>query len=372
MISDGFTKVREGVTDLLVPDSFCRKGPGTKSGDVFYNRQMEFGRDVSVAFGRETFREGQKILDGLAATGARGLRLANECGVKADFALNDRDMRAAVLIKQNADLNSLGHVQVRCSDLRALLAEERFDYVDIDPFGTPIDFIDPAIQSCSNGGMIAITATDTAPLYGTYPKTCARRYGALSAKSPFAHETGLRILVGYLVREAAKHDRTVEPMLCYHADHYFRCYVRIRNGAARADACLKKMAYASFDSKSLERGISHDRLTERDAGPLWAGPLFSKELLRSMNATGDLGTAARFARMLEVWREEAGTPPCFFGMDELAQRTKLAPPKLVDFIRHLREQGAEGSRTHFDPKGIKTDMSASELLDTYEGFAKRA
>ena len=370
MMSDGFAKVREGITDLLVPESFCRKGPGTRTGDVFYNRQMEFGRDISVVFGREIFKEGQKILDGLAATGARGLRLANECGVKADFVLNDRDLRAAVLIKENAELNSLGHVQVQCCDLRSLLAGEQFDYIDVDPFGTPIDFIDSALQSCANRGVIAITATDTAPLYGTYPRTCFRRYGSRSARSPFAHETGLRILTGYLVREAAKHDRAVEPLLCYHADHYFRCYVKVVNGAVKADSAIKKMGFATFDRKTLERGISPERLTDKDAGPLWSGPLFSKDLLRSMRATGDLGTAARCSKVLETWREEVGMPPCFFGMDELAQKTKLAPPKLVEFVAHLEDAGAKASRTHFDPKGLKTDLTAGELLDEYKRFAK--
>src|SRR4030042_1630965 len=106
----GLTQVREGTPDLRVPEGHSKKGPGTKTGEIFYNRQMEFGRDVSVMFGRVAFKEGQAILDGLAATGARGLRLANECGVRADFQLNDRDLRAAVLMKQNAELNSLGHV----------------------------------------------------------------------------------------------------------------------------------------------------------------------------------------------------------------------------------------------------------------------
>ncbi len=370
MIQDGLAKVREGVTELLVPEGFNRSGPGTRSGEVFYNRQMEFGRDISVIFGREVFREGQRILDGLAATGARGLRLANECGVRADFILNDRDLRAAVLMKQNAELNSLGHVEVQCSDLRSLLADQQFDYIDIDPFGTPIDFIDAAIQSCSNGGVVAITATDTAPLYGTYPKTCIRRYGARSARSPFAHESGLRILAGYMVREAAKHDRAAEPLLCYHADHYFRLYVKITNGAARADAAIKKMGHAYFNRKTLARGVSDERMSKVDAGPLWTGPLFSRELVRSMKATGDLGTAARCSKFLETLREETAGPPCYYGMDELAKKTKLAPPKLVDFVEHLRKAGAEGTRTHFDPKGLKTDLEAKDLLKEYRRFAR--
>lgn len=370
MTSSGLVKVREGTTELLVPEGFSKRGPGTKTEDIFYNKQMEFGRDVSVMLGREVFVEGQKILDGLAATGARGLRLANECGVRADFQLNDRDLRAAVLMKENAELNSLGHVRIHCRDLRSLLADEQFDYIDIDPFGTPIDFIDASIQSCRNHGVLAITATDTAPLYGTYPKTCYRRYGALSAKSPFAHETGLRILVGHVVRTAASHDRAVEPLLCYHADHYFRCNLRIRNGAERGDAALKKMGVAHFDRISLARSMDTESTSGKDAGPLWMGNLFSKEVLAAMKASGDLGTAPRCAKVLEIWREEAGMPQCYFLMDELARKTKLSPPKLLEFIAFLKASGARASRTHFDPKGLKTDLSAGELLEQYRKYSK--
>lgn len=371
MIPSGFVKVREGTTDLLVPEGFCLKGPGTRTAGVFYNRQMEFGRDVSVIVGREIFSEGERVLDGLAATGARGLRLANECGVRADFELNDRDLRAAVLMKQNAELNSLGHVKIHCRDLRSLLADEQYDYIDIDPFGTPVDFIDGAVQSCRNRGVIGIAATDTAPLYGTYPKTCYRRYGALSAKSPFAHETGLRILIGHVVREAAKHDRAIEPLLCYHADHYFRCYLRIQNGAARADAAMRKLGIARYDRSDLKRSVSSQRESEKDAGPIWTGELFSRALLKKIRATGDLNTAPRCAKMLEIWREEADAPPLYFTIDELAMKTKLAPPKLIEFIEYLIDRGAEASRTHFDPKGIRTNLTAPELIDEYRRYSKR-
>jgi tRNA (guanine26-N2/guanine27-N2)-dimethyltransferase len=365
--ASSLVKVIEGTTELLVPEAFCKKGPGTRTGDVFYNKQMEFGRDVSVMFGRAVFREGDKILDGLAASGARGLRLANETGVRADFALNDRNLAAAVLMKENASTNSLDHVRILCRDLRAVLAEEQFDYIDIDPFGTPVDFINAAVQSVRNGGTIAITATDTAPLYGTYPRTSLRRYGALSQRSPFAHETGVRILVGFMVREAARHDRACEPLLCYHTDHYFRCYLRVVNGAARADAALKRLGYARFDKASLERGIVTERSDKADAGPLWTGRMSSEELLEAMKATKDLGTSARCEKYLGLWREEAAAPPLFYKLDELAKRTKHSPPKLLDMVGSLAEAGFAASRTHFDPKGVRTDAPLEDLLRVYRG-----
>jgi tRNA (guanine26-N2/guanine27-N2)-dimethyltransferase len=361
---DDLVRVQEGSTHLDVPASFCKQGPGTMQGDVFYNRQMEFGRDISIIFGRACFKKGWKVLDGLAATGARGLRLANECDVDAIYTLNDRDLSAASLIEQNAATNGLTDVSVQCRDLRTILCEESFDYIDIDPFGSPVRFIDAAIQSCRNKGILALTATDTAPLCGTYPKTALRRYGALSARSPFSHETGLRILIGYVVREAAKHDRACEPLLCFNADHYLRCYLRIVNGASRANAALERMGYATFDRETLERGIGVERLRDGDAGPLWTGPLHSEAVLTSMHVDDAHGTARRCTKMLGLWREEATSPPLFYRVDEMAKRTKHAPPKLSDLVDRVREEGAVASRTHFDPKGIKTDMSIQDLLDT--------
>jgi tRNA (guanine26-N2/guanine27-N2)-dimethyltransferase len=364
-LSDGgLVRVTEGSTQFYVPAGFTEEGPGARKGDVFYNRQMEFGRDVSVLFGRSCFRPGWRVLDGLAASGARGLRLARECGVDAHYVLNDRDPSAADLIRRNADANDLADVEVERRDLRALLHEDSFDYIDIDPFGSPVQFVDAAVQGCRNRGIVALTATDTAPLCGTYPRTSLRRYGALSARSPFSHETGLRILIGYAVRQAAKHDRGCEPLLCFSADHYLRCHLRIVNGATRANAALERLGYASFDRETLERGVAARRLRDADAGPLWSGPLHSEEVLASMRVDDSLGTARRCGKMLDLWREEAASPPLFFKVDELAKRTKHAPPKLTDLIERVRAEGHAASRTHFDPKGIKTDMGVQELLGT--------
>ena len=64
-------------------------------------------------------------------------------------------------------------------NLNVLLSENRFDYIDIDPFGSPVGFVDSAMRSIKNGGVVACTATDTAALCGVYPRVCQRRYGAI-------------------------------------------------------------------------------------------------------------------------------------------------------------------------------------------------
>ena len=364
MRSKGLVNIREGKTDLMVPEGFCGKGPGKTTGEVFYNRQMEFSRDVSVMVGQKVLERGSRAVDGLAASGARGLRMANECGSGAAFLVNDRSADAHDLIVRNAELNGLSEVTASCRDLRALLAESWHDYIDVDPFGTPIDFIDAAVQGCSNGGIIAVTATDTAPLAGAYPKTCLRRYGARSMRSQFSHETALRILMGYIARDAASHDRGVEPVLCFHADHYYRCHLRIRSGARRADKALESIGYAVAEPDTLRREIVSEtpETTAKFAGPLWTGPLHSSTVLESLTPGEWLGTRRRCERMIDLWRQESDAPGLFFDVDELARRSKRQPPKLAYLIEGLRAHGAFACATHFAPKGVKTDLDADELL----------
>lgn len=44
--------------------------------------------------------------------------------------------------------------------------EKGFDVVDLDPYGTPAMFLDSAMQSVKDGGLMLVTATDMAVLCG--------------------------------------------------------------------------------------------------------------------------------------------------------------------------------------------------------------
>ena len=44
--------------------------------------------------------------------------------------------------------------------------EDRFDVVDLDPYGAPVTFLDGAVQSVADGGLLLVTCTDMAVLCG--------------------------------------------------------------------------------------------------------------------------------------------------------------------------------------------------------------
>lgn len=366
------TQIREGTTKLMVPKRAIAhsKGPSTSKTAVFFNPVMEFSRDVSVLVLREYLKKkGKRLLDGLAGTGARGVRIGNE--VQGDFhiVLNDHNPVAFELIEKNIALNSLENCEAQNKKLNTLLSEEDFDYVDIDPFGSPVQFIDASLQSIRVNGMIALTATDTAPLCATYPKTCLRRYGAKPMKTSYSKEIGARILTGHCVWQAAKYDIGLKPILVFFIDHYIRAHFEVKKGAKRADKALENMGYLVQNHKTGERKVTWDIPERRDkaevAGPLWVGNLHEKAFLKKIELDHNLGTAKRLGKLLELWLEEADLPPFFYDVNEIASITKTSPLRIRGMIEKLREHGFSASRTHFSPTGFKTDaeiMAIRELV----------
>lgn len=63
-----------------------------------------------------------------------------------------------------------------------------FDAIDLDPYGCPSIFLDSAVQSVKDGGMLLVTATDMAVLAGNSPETCYAKYGSVSLKIRCCHE----------------------------------------------------------------------------------------------------------------------------------------------------------------------------------------
>lgn len=66
--------------------------------------------------------------------------------------------------------------------------DNRFDAIDLDPYGCPSIFLDSAIQAVNEGGLLLVTATDMAVLAGNAPETCYSKYGSVSLRMKACHE----------------------------------------------------------------------------------------------------------------------------------------------------------------------------------------
>ena len=354
-------RIREGATELLVPEQHSSGGPGKIFDTVFFNEQMALNRDVSIMFLRALGRK-LKVADCMTATGSRAVRIANEVP-DTEVVANDINPGTVPYIEENVRLNNLTNCRVSRENLHVLLAKEVFDYVDLDPFGSPVPFLHSAIQGCKRGGILAVTATDTAPLAGAHRAKCERRYQARPIRGPMCHEGALRILIGYVAREAAKFDKGIRPMLSFSADHYVRTYVELRNGAGAADECLSKMVYMSYDPDTLERSISPTPDEKHVYGPMWGGPLFDRDILGRMSPEG-MAEEKRCAKLLDIWREEIDSNPFMYDMSEVASNLKVSTPRYDTFMEEMARNGRV-SRTHISPTGFKTELPVNRVKEIF-------
>ncbi len=377
--------VSEGKVKLEVPELERFR---TRAGDyapsltnVFYNPRMEFCRDISVSAVQVLANElgSIRVCDPLAGVGARGVRYAQEVGRVEKVVVNDYSPEAVEIIKRNVELNGLGNIEVCNEDANVLLSNhqrERFHFIDIDPFGSPAPFVDAACAALARDGMLALTATDTAPLSGAHPRACLRRYGARPLRTEYCHELGVRISIGFAQRVAGKHELALAPVFAHSTEHYFRVYLRARKGAKRTDEILAQQGYVSHcracGRRVLTRGIAVELPSTCEcgeklahAGPMWLGRLMDKEFINNVSAdlvNRNFKLRHRELVLLNRCAEEADGPPTFYDVHETAGRAGVSAPKIAELIAKLRGTGYFASRTHFSPTGIRTDAPLDKLL----------
>ena len=103
----------------------------------------------------------------------------------------------------------------------------QFDVIDLDPYGSCSIFLDGAVQSLRDGGLLCVTSTDLTVLCGNHPEVVFTKYGSNCPKTPFCHELAVRILLYTIMMSAAKYGRSIHVLGAFQIDFYVRCFVRM-------------------------------------------------------------------------------------------------------------------------------------------------
>jgi len=360
-----YRSVLEGSTSLRVPvvDKLTSRNP------VFYNPVMELSRDLSVAVCR-VLKPGT-YCDALAGSGARGIRVSREAGVGEVF-LNDLNREACGLMEENASLNGVS-VSISNDNCNHFLSDRKFDFVDIDPFGPPVRYLDTAVRAMPKRGFLGVAATDTSALCGTYPRACRRKYDAVSLRTDYYNELGLRILLGFMARNAVRYEYGMGVLFSHCTSHYFRAYVELERGRAHARPTQDNLVFLQHCFSCLER--RYVRLPELGgrcscggelavAGPLWGG-VFADEAFCGKLA-GELG-AGVFNRgceasvLVERVRAEQAVLKPYFNLHKVCERGGVSSPGMESVFSGLECAGFVAVRTHFEPVGLRTDAGADFL-----------
>jgi|Deesub1362A_J573_1020465.scaffolds.fasta_scaffold00053_73 tRNA (guanine26-N2/guanine27-N2)-dimethyltransferase len=333
-------------------------------GDVFYNPRMKFCRDVDmVVFGEIKEIEGKKVdyLDALSGTGIRGIRSALEADYNPFF--NDINRKAVENIIENLRLNGL-NAQVFNMDASILMREKPFLHVDVDPFGSPAEFIDSA---CVRPKYLSVTATDTAALCGSAPNSGLRKYASFALKTEYYPEIGLRMLIGKIVSESTKYDKAPEVIVAYTKEHYYRVHLKFRRSPNAAKKVYKNYGYLFHCFECLRRywvpvGEGAIEMCEcgkkmKMMGPLWLGDLHDEQIISeilSRNPEKHVKSLIdRISCELSI--------PFFYDLHYLSRKLCLSPPQLNSLLVTLKELGFDASKTRFSGTSFKTNAPLSEI-----------
>uniref|UniRef100_A0A336K6H1 tRNA (guanine(26)-N(2))-dimethyltransferase n=1 Tax=Culicoides sonorensis TaxID=179676 RepID=A0A336K6H1_CULSO len=399
-------------------------------GQVFYNPVQEFNRDLSICVLSTFINEwakskdkqlkgnvGEKdengitILEALSATGLRSIRYAKELHGVKEIVANDLSRQAVDAIKNNVDRNGVSDIITPSeADAIHLMSRDNKKYtaVDLDPYGCPSRFLDSAVRTVEDGGLMLITSTDMAVLCGNTPETCFIKYGSVSLKTRACHEQALRILLRCIESHANLYGRYITPLLSISVDFYIRVFVTIHTSQheCKMSSSKQSMVYMCTGCDALTfqpLGILKPNPTVKNpkqvkfavptgppvpqrcehcghphhmGGPIWTNPIHNQEFLDKLlsTVTSDryeyLTNQKRIYGMLSVIKEELPDIPLYYGLDKLCSIVKLESIPALKLRSALLYAGFRVSMSHCWKTSIKTDAPMNVLWDIFRCWEK--
>jgi len=320
---------------------------------------MALDRDLAVAFATATGRTGARGWELTAATGVRGLRLLGESGAFASFAFSESSPRSFEVLARN--VASFPGASARLEDGGHEPPTEGFDYVDLDPYGSPLPLLAAALGATRTGGLLGVTATDMPVLAGAQPAACRRLYGAEPVRGRLGPEGALRILLATLADRAGASGRGIRPLLGYVGGHHVRAYVELL-----PDPVLPPPVGTIDPDRWDGPGLSG----RGPFGPLWLGPIVEPSLVRRLSVPPGAARPRELERFLRLLRDDAEVErPFYYEANTLAEQLGLErPAPLGDLLAAVRAGGWRAGRTHVRPEGFRTDAPRSVV----EGIARAA
>ena len=391
MTTDSWKKVKEGKTEFEIIQDAER----IYDASVFYNPKMTINRDVTLLM-IETISKIQKksliFVDALAGTGVRSFRILNELSKTTidHLFINDKNPKAVEIITKNIPTNEDNEkLEIIHSDALDLIYDfikqkKPIDVIDIDPFGSPISFIEPSLNALKrNSGYLFATATDLQVLCGKYSEACFRIYNSYPTRHYLCHEVALRILLYNTIISAGRLGLEIIPIFSYHHEHFLRVKVKIEKSKEAANEQHKQIGFVTFCphcsyhstyiiSENYETSICPicNNLLEK-AGPLWLGKLYNRQYLIQMQKLledVELPTEKTISKLLETALDEIDDIPFFYDFPFVTRQSEKRGIKIQDIIDALIDAGFKASRTVFSPEGLKTSAKYEELTNLIKKF----
>jgi tRNA (guanine26-N2/guanine27-N2)-dimethyltransferase len=343
----------------------------TKELDVFYNPVMKINRDISLLFIKAYFTTQNnkkiKFCDPMTATGIRELRFLKTIPeIFEKITMGDISIEAIENIKNNFENNniSLENCELGRDDAINTISKQYYDFIEIDPFGSPVPFLDMAIQRMKHNGVLSVTATDTAALCGTYPKRTLRRYGMKVEKLLCYEEIGLRNLIAHCQVQAAKYDKILIPEVTFSFEHFYKIFFKVHESKALATTDIKNLRYFEYNRKSQKITTNKYESENTTLGKTYVGLLQNKEQLQVMiNNLGLIEDKKKIEKLLNKLNDE-GEEIGYYNIHKVQKENNISSSmKFSTLIEKLQEKGFNASLPHCGKLCIKTNAEPEDIVE---------
>lgn len=352
----------------------------TADDAVFYNTDMILNRDISIAAAQTYIDEQDRdlqLLDALAASGIRAFRYAKETTGIDQIRAVDKKPSAIENMEQNKELNDSTTVDIEHNDAIVHMVQEggQYDIIDIDPFGSPVPFLDAAARAANHDAFIGITATDLGTLCGSYRKTCRRRYGTWMHKTSFQHEVGVRTLIKTVFEAFARNDMVFRPQLSFAQKHYYRLNGFVYESKKGVNRSLDNIGYIVIcddcSYRSMEPSVDETvcPYCETDLkriGPTWIGHLGRKEFVTDTKDFCDDHDLDEAASLLDTLSNEIPIKTPYYDTHDLAATYNVPAPAIDDLLTAFESRGYTAVRSHFEHTGIRTNAPLDHIKTIIE------
>jgi tRNA (guanine26-N2/guanine27-N2)-dimethyltransferase len=341
---------------------------------------MHFCRDLTSLW-VGTLPKLDIVVDGFCASAIRAIRYKLENENVGELKLYDRSAVACEIAKKNLELNRVKGEVFECNSNKFFADNANFDFVELDPFGSPVPFLDMPLfcDYRQKQKWISISATDTAVLCGAHKDACIKNYASKPLDNEFCHENGMRILLGHIAKSAARNDWELIPQICISHRHYFKIMAKLQKSAKGAKQAVQTSGYYSlFCQNCFYRQIT-DKFPPVQcpkcskklswAGPLWGGKLQDEktvekmiELLSTRKYIGD----KKIGKYLEWLKAEASAPALYYDVHEICSKFQLELLSMDEIIDRLRARGFVACRTTYKSTAIRTTASIEDIVGVME------
>ena len=337
----------------------------SKELKVFYNPVMKLNRDLSLLVIKNFFDNPIHFCDPMGASGVRELRFQKTIPEMFEsLTIGDISKTAIKIMKKNFKYNKLKTKNIIFLNQEAnnTILKRFYHYIEVDPFGSPVPFLDSALQRIKHESILSVTATDTAALCGTYPKTTLRKYNILVQKTLWYEELGLRNLIAYCQIQAAKYNIYLEPLISYSSDHYYKIFFKTNDSKNESLKAIKDLKYIKIDSKTQQ--VSIEEYQNKDSlGKTYVKDLNNKEFIQKiLNNIELVKDNKKVKKLLENLKEELEIVGSY-NIHKLQKEFEIKQEKKFKFIlEELKKNNYNVCRPHNNRFSIKTNAKPEEIV----------